>query len=112
MQSVACEQGERKCQASQDFRRGQRVLSKDFEDVGKQRHAGAEKNQPDYVERIGALLAVVRQVEIDQDQADKSDGNIDEENEPPVQVTDDESASDGSEHGADQSRNGDEAHGA
>ncbi len=56
------------------------------------------------------LFAIIRQVQIDQIQTDQADGDVDEEDHPPVKVADDQAAGDGSEHGADQTGDGDEAH--
>src|SRR5277367_3646277 len=51
-------------------------------------------------------------MQIDHQQADQSDGDVDEKDESPMQVADDQAAGDGPEHGTDQGGNGDEAHGA
>ncbi len=48
---------------------------------------------------------------IDQDEAAQADRNVDEENHAPMKVADDGAAEYRSQHGADQSRNGDKAHG-
>ena len=86
------------------------VLAEDFEDVGKQRDSGAEEDEADDVERIGALFAIVGQVAIDEVETDEADRNVDEKNEAPVEIADDKAAGDGAEHRADQAGDGDEAH--
>src|SRR5713226_6991463 len=45
-------------------------------------------------------------------QAAQADGYVDEENDAPMKISDDQAAEDRPEHGADQTRHGDEAHGA
>ncbi len=40
------------------------------------------------------LLAIIRQMQVDEDQAGEPDGNVDEEDDAPVQVPDDEAAGD------------------
>jgi len=46
-------------------------------------------------ERVGALFAVVRQMQIDQNQTGQADRNVEEKDEPPVKVSDDQATSDG-----------------
>ena len=87
------------------------MFAKHLQHVGKQCDAGSEKNQAGHIQRI-SMLAVIRQVQVNQDQTGEANRNIHEENQPPVQVSDDESAGDWSQHGADQTGDGDEAHGA
>jgi hypothetical protein len=88
------------------------VFAEDFEHIGQQRDAGAEEDEADGVERMGLLFAVVGQMQVDHDQADEADGNVEEEDDAPVEVADDEASGDGAEHGSDQRGDGDEAHGA
>ncbi len=57
-------------------------------------------------------LEIVGQVFVDEIEANEADGNVDEENQAPVEIADDEAAGDGAEHGTDEAGNGDEAHGA
>ena len=59
-----------------------------------------------------ASFAVIRQMQIDQAQAGEADRQVHEEDHPPVKISDDQAAGDGSEHGPNQRRDGDEAHGA
>ncbi len=61
---------------------------------------------------VWLLLAVVGRVQIDQNEVGDADGQVDEKDEPPMQIIDDQAAGDGLEHRADQAGNGDEAHGA
>ena len=68
--------------------------------------------KPGDIQRMGMLLAVIRQMQIDHVQADQADRDVHEEDDAPVKVADDQAAGDGSEHGADQAGDGDEAHGA
>src|ERR1700686_965628 len=49
---------------------------------------------------------------MDQYQAAQADGYVDEEYDAPVKISDDQAAEERPEHGADQTRHGDEAHGA
>ncbi len=87
------------------------MFAEDLQHIGQQRDAGAKENEADEIERI-RFFAVIGQMQIDQDQAGEADGKIHEEDDPPVKVSDDEAAGDRSEHWADQTRDGDEAHGA
>jgi hypothetical protein len=56
------------------------------------------------------FFSIVRQVQIDKNQPDKPDGDIQEEDESPMQVADDETASDWSKHRSNESWNRYEAH--
>ena len=51
-------------------------------------------------------------MQIDQNQPDQTDRDVKEEDHAPVQIADDQTAGDGTKHGSDQGRDGDEAHGA
>ena len=51
-------------------------------------------------------------MEVDEDEANEADGDVEEEDEAPVEVVDDEAAGDGAEHGCHQCGDGDKAHGA
>ena len=88
------------------------MFAEDFEHIGEQRDAGAEEDEADDIEGMACLFAVVGQMEIDHDEADEADGDIEEEDDAPVEVADDEAAGDGAEHGRDERGDGDEAHGA
>src|SRR5579863_984374 len=79
--------------------------------VRKQRDAGAKEDEADYIERIG-FLAVIRQMPVDHVKTGEANRQIHEKDDAPVQIPDDQAAGDGSEHRADQPRDGDEAHGA
>ena len=52
------------------------MLTEYLQYIRQQRHAGAEENEPDNVERLRILFAIVRQMEIDQKQAGNSDWKI------------------------------------
>ena len=92
-------------------RRAQGVLAKDFQHIGKQRDAGAEKNQANDIKRIGVLFAIVGQMAVDQVQADQADRDVHEEDQSPVKIRDDQAARDRTQHRADQTGNRDETHG-
>ena len=49
---------------------------------------------------------------IDEIEADETDRNVDEKNEAPVEIADDEAAGDRAEHRSDEAGDGDETHGA
>jgi hypothetical protein len=87
------------------------VLAEDLQHIGQQGDTGAEEDQPDGIERM-CLFPVVGQMQIHQNQADQTDGNVEEEDHPPVKIGDDQTAGDGPEHGSDQGRYGNETHGA
>ena len=86
------------------------MFAEDLQHVGQQCDAGAEQDEADDIERPGALLAIVRQMQIDHQQTDQADRDVHEEDDSPVQVADDQAAGDGSEHRTDQGRYGHEAH--
>ena len=112
MQQVACEQRERNDQQSEDLAHAQGMFPEYFQHVGQQGDPGTEEDEPNDIERVGVLFAIVRQMEIDHQQTEDADRDIHEKDEPPVKVSDDEATRDGSQHGANQAWNGDEAHGA
>ena len=58
------------------------------------------------------FFGVVGQVEVDHDEAGDADGDVEKEDDAPMEVVDDEAAGDGAEHGGDERGNGDEAHDA
>ena len=58
------------------------------------------------------IFAVVRQMQIDEDQARQADRDIEKEDDAPVKIANDEASGDRPEHGGDQGRYGDKAHGA
>src|ERR1017187_1653517 len=88
------------------------MFAEDLQYIRQQSDAGAEENESDDIKRVGLLFAVVGQMQMDEDQACEADGDIEEEDEAPVQIADDEASGDGSEHRSYQGRDGDEAHGA
>ena len=88
------------------------MLAEYLQHIRQQRHAGAEENEPDNVERLRILFAIVRQMQINQKQAGNSDWKIHKKYKSPLQVSDDKTAGDRPKHWADQTWNGDEAHGA
>jgi len=81
------------------------VLTKNFENVREQGDAGAEQHQADKIERMHMLFAKVGQMQIDHHQAQQADGNIQEKDDAPVSVADNQAAGDGAEHGRNQCRN-------
>src|SRR5579871_2763428 len=87
------------------------MLSEDLENVGKQGNAGTKQNEAHDVQRMGPF-SIIGKVKIDQNQAEEADGDIEEENHPPVQIPDDQSAGDGPKHRGDKGGDGDKAHGA
>src|ERR1700726_1302626 len=100
MKPVACAERNRNWQKPQNFRRAQRMFAEYLEHIRKKADSGAEKNQAGDIERVGAF-AVVGEMQVDQDQADEANRNIHEEDKAPVEVSDDQAAGNGSEHGAD-----------
>ena len=87
------------------------VLPEDFQHVGQQGDTGPKEDQSHRIQRV-CLLPVIRQVQIDENQADQTDGNVEKEDHPPVKIADNQTARDGSEHGSNQGRYRNEAHGA
>src|ERR1700685_1597851 len=87
------------------------MFSEHLEHVGKQGDARAEEDEPNCVEGM-CLLAIVGQMEIDHNQPDQADRDVEEKDDAPVEIADDQTAGDGSEHGSDEGGDGDEAHGA
>ena len=111
MQAVTGQERKGDGQQAQDFQAAQGVFAEHFEHVRKERDAGAEENEADDVERAGVFFAVVREMPIDQVQAQKANGEIDEEDDAPVKIADNEAADQRTEHGANQTGDGDEGHG-
>src|ERR1700686_4785931 len=87
------------------------MLAEYLQHVRQQRNAGAKQDQADRIERIG-LFAIVRQMQIDQTQPDEPDWEVDEKDDSPMKISDDQAPGYGPEHGTDQAWDGDEAHGA
>ena len=67
----------------------QRVFAEHFQHIGQQRDAGAKQDEADNIERIG-FFAIVRQMQIDQEQADQADRKVHEKDDPPVEISDDQ----------------------
>src|SRR5271163_2002163 len=82
-----------------------------LEHIGEQCYARTEEDEASNIERMSAL-AVIGEMQIDEQQAGEADRDIHEEDEAPMQVSDDQSAGNRSQHGADQCRNSYKAHGA
>ena len=102
-QPVAEQQRDREHQAAPSIcAAAQTVLAEDLEHVGQQRDAGAEQHQPDDIERWRLLVAVVGQMAVHEVEAEQPDRHVEEEDDAPVQVADDEAAGDGAEHRADE----------
>ena len=87
------------------------MLAENLQHVREQRDAGAEQDQADDIETMHAALAKIGQVKIDQHQAGEANGKVDEKDDAPREVSDDEAAGDGPEHGADEAGDGNEGHG-
>src|SRR6202020_1308328 len=83
MQTVGGQQGARDCQQSQYLAAAQGRLAEHLEHIGKQSNSRDEQDQPDDIERIIALLAIVGQMPVDQYQAAQADWNVDKKNHPP-----------------------------
>ena len=71
MQPVADKKGRGDRKQAEDFASAQGMFAEDFEDIGEQGDAGAEEDEAEQVERRCVLLAIVGQMEIDQDQAER-----------------------------------------
>ena len=112
MKSIAGQQHDGNAPAAPGFRRALSVCSPNTSSTYDSSAMPEPKRiEPDDIQRIG-LLAIVRQMQIDHPQTDEADRNVDEKNDAPVKIADDQAAGDGPEHGADQARDRDEAHGA
>ena len=111
MQSIARQQQDGNRQQPQNFAHAQRMFAEYLQHIRQQRDAGAKEDEADNIEGIG-LFAVVRQMQIDHEQTDEADRKVHEKDDSPVKISDDQAAGDGSEHGTNQTRDGDEAHGA
>src|ERR1700738_2326021 len=92
MQAVGAEQGERQREQPRDLPSAQGVLAEYLEHIGKQGNARAEQNQADDIQGIVLACDVIRQVPIHQYQPGKPDRNVDEENDAPMKVVDDDPA--------------------
>ena len=88
----------------------QRMFAKHFQHICQQPDAQAEQNQSAEIERRRIFLPVIGQMAIDKIKTKQADRQVDEKNQPPMKITDDESAGDRAEHRADQTGNRHEAH--
>src|ERR1700676_1854117 len=111
MQQVAANQRQGNRQQSQNFACTQRMFAENLQHVRQQRDSGTKQNEPDNIERLGIFLAVVGQMQIHHQQTDEPYRNVHEKNKSPVQVANDQSAGNWSQHGTNQSGNRHEAHG-
>src|SRR5580704_10783307 len=112
MQQVPPDKGQGDYQQPQNLSRTQRVLTKNLKRIRQQRDAGAKENESDNIERDGLFFAIVGHMQIDHQQAQEPNRNIHEENESPMQVSDNEASRNRSQHRTNQSGDGHEAHGA
>src|SRR5258708_16226627 len=87
------------------------MVTEYYQHLRQQRDSRTEKDEPNDIEGMGVFFAIVRQMEIDHQQTEDADRYIHEEDKPPVKVSDDKPTRNGSQHGANQARNGDKAHG-
>ena len=88
------------------------MLAEYLQHIRQQSDPRTEQDESDNIERRGPLFAVVRQMQINEDQTRDSNWNIKEENDAPLKIADDETSGDGSEHGRHQGWYRDKAHGA
>ena len=79
VQSIAEDERERNRQQPDNFSKRQRVLAEYLQHIRQQRHAGTEQNEPDNVERLGIFFAIIRQMQIDQNEAGDADWKIHKE---------------------------------
>jgi len=89
VQAVAENQRKGHNEQPDDFTRTKRVFAENLEHIGKQRDAGAEKDEAYEIERRGLFLAIVGQMEIDHQQPCYADGNVYEENVSPIEIAKD-----------------------
>src|SRR5215469_2372084 len=102
VEPVASQEGARKTKQAADLAGAEFVVAENLEHIREQRNAGAEEDQSDYIEWARSFLDVIRQMQVDQDQADNPDRNVEEEDDSPVEVSHDESARHRPQHGSDQ----------
>ena len=88
------------------------MIAEYLQDIRQQCDAGTEQDEPDDIERLRILLAVIGQMQVDQNQAGNSNWQIHKKYEAPMEVCDDKAPRDRPEHGSDRARNGDKAHSA
>ena len=105
MQPIAGDQRQRNRQAAPEFRRVLSVCSPNISSTYDS-SAMPEPNRmsPTISSGLGSLFAIIGQMQIDHQQTDEADRNIHEKDESPMKVSDDQTAGDRSQHGADQSR--------
>ena len=75
------------------------MLPEYLQNIGEECNAGAEQDQTENIERMGVLLPIIRQVQIHQNETGNADGQVYEENHPPMQVSHDKAAGDGAQPG-------------
>src|ERR1700722_10910987 len=98
MKSVPRKQSYGQRQEPEHLQRTQRMLAEYLQHIRQQCDTGAEEDQSHGIQRMGIILAKIRQVQVDEDQTCESDRDVEEENEAPVQITHDEASGDGPEH--------------
>ncbi len=86
------------------------MLAEHLEDVGQERDPAAEEGQPHVVELLDALDAIVGQVPVDQEQAGQAERDIEKEDQPPVEVPDDQPAGQRTQHRSDERGDRHEGH--
>jgi hypothetical protein len=71
------------------------MIAEYLQDIGQQGDAGAEQDESDNIERMRVVFTVIRQMQIHENQTDEPDGNIEEEDDAPMKIADDQAAGDG-----------------
>ncbi|CAL4868977.1 hypothetical protein MMA231_03267 [Asticcacaulis sp. MM231] len=112
MKAVAEDQKQRDGQKPHYAAGAEAMFTEDFQHIGQERHARTEQDEAQHIQRTRGFFAVVRHVETDEQKAQDADRNIDEEDDPPVQVVNDQAADQRPQHRRYQGGHGDEAHGA
>jgi hypothetical protein len=86
------------------------VVAEDFQHIGQKADATSEQDQADEIERVRLCFPIVRKMPVDHVQTEEADGHVEEKNDAPIQVANDQASRNGTEHGANQSGNGHKAH--
>ena len=74
------------------------MFAEDLQNIGKQRDARAEEDEANMIEGMGVLFAKVRKMKIDENQPNHANRDIEEEDDTPVKVANDQSSGDRPQH--------------
>ena len=111
MEDEGDQQGETERKGNKNGAVGKAAFCRDLgEPVDQGRHGRGEQRQSQHIEALRSPTPVRGQAAPSPQQANYSKGNVDPEDPVPVQMADDQAADDGTEHRADERRQGGQGH--